>query len=128
MRCFLNDPATTEIYTYLHTLSLHDALPISQWYPPFATRSRARTEHAGAGAGFRFHPVRYTRARPVARPTPRHERRGEIERRSEENTSELQSIMRISYAVFCLKKKNNTVYQAQTNYCTNKSTNLTQNE
>src|SRR3546814_2085249 len=32
----------------------------------------------------------------------------EIEhRRSEEHTSELQSLMRISYAVFCLKKKNN---------------------
>src|SRR3546814_10058455 len=32
--------------------------------------------------------------------------------RSEEHTSELQSLMRISYAVFCLKKKNryNTIY------------------
>src|SRR3546814_17489749 len=45
---FFNDTATTEIYTYLHTLSLHDALPIflaalapvsmlavvpSGWYP-----------------------------------------------------------------------------------------------
>src|SRR3546814_5985039 len=30
-------------------------------------------------------------------------------RRSEEHTSELQSLMRISYAVFCLKKKKNTV-------------------
>src|SRR3546814_4362090 len=29
-------------------------------------------------------------------------------RRSEEHTSELQSLMRISYAVFCLKKKRNT--------------------
>src|SRR3546814_10660419 len=28
--------------------------------------------------------------------------------RSEEHTSELQSLMRISYAVFCLKQKNNT--------------------
>src|SRR3546814_7315932 len=28
--------------------------------------------------------------------------------RSEEHTSELQSLMRISYSVFCLKKKNNT--------------------
>src|SRR3546814_8521583 len=33
------------------------------------------------------------------------------ERRSEEHTSELQSLMRISYAVFCLKKKNNTTQQ-----------------
>src|SRR3546814_10141085 len=31
---------------------------------------------------------------------------GMIVKRSEEHTSELQSLMRISYAVFCLKKKN----------------------
>src|SRR3546814_3078261 len=31
-------------------------------------------------------------------------------RRSEEHTSELQSLMRISYAVFCLKKKNNNIH------------------
>src|SRR3546814_1908716 len=31
---------------------------------------------------------------------------GTISARSEEHTSELQSLMRISYAVFCLKKKN----------------------
>src|SRR3546814_1747543 len=31
------------------------------------------------------------------------------EPRSEEHTSELQSLMRISYAVFCLQKKNNTL-------------------
>src|SRR3546814_2301996 len=36
---------------------------------------------------------------------PRHHR-GDHEGRSEEHTSELQSLMRISYAVFCLKKKN----------------------
>src|SRR3546814_10320542 len=40
--------------------------------------------------------------------------------RSEEHTSELQSLMRISYAVFCLKKKNkinivNTTYNVPTN-------------
>src|SRR3546814_1149499 len=32
------------------------------------------------------------------------------ETRSEEHTSELQSLMRISYAVFCLKKKNKLTY------------------
>src|SRR3546814_5175592 len=32
-------------------------------------------------------------------------------KRSEEHTSELQSLMRISYAVFCLKKKNNKKQQ-----------------
>src|SRR3546814_10229381 len=31
-------------------------------------------------------------------------------KRSEEHTSELQSLMRISYAVFCLKKKTNTYH------------------
>src|SRR3546814_1812170 len=35
-------------------------------------------------------------------------RRAGGERRSEEHTSELQSLMRISYAVFCLKKKKKT--------------------
>src|SRR3546814_7531760 len=34
-------------------------------------------------------------------------RRATADRRSEEHTSELQSLMRISYAVFCLKKKQN---------------------
>src|SRR3546814_9925467 len=35
-------------------------------------------------------------------------RRGWVVVRSEEHTSELQSLMRISYAVFCLKKKKTT--------------------
>src|SRR3546814_2230702 len=35
------------------------------------------------------------------------------EGRSEEHTSELQSLMRISYAVFCLKKKNNTATSSE---------------
>src|SRR3546814_6479474 len=39
--------------------------------------------------------------------------------RSEEHTSELQSLMRISYAVFCLKKK-------KKNTCKDKTTNTTQ--
>src|SRR3546814_9387176 len=34
--------------------------------------------------------------------------------RSEEHTSELQSLMRISYAVFCLKKKKKTMKQSKT--------------
>src|SRR3546814_4650432 len=33
--------------------------------------------------------------------------------RSEEHTSELQSLMRISYAVFCLKKKNKNLHTKQ---------------
>src|SRR3546814_1006844 len=35
--------------------------------------------------------------------------------RSEEHTSELQSLMRISYAVFCLKKKNNNKKKSNIN-------------
>src|SRR3546814_5798017 len=41
-----------------------------------------------------------------------HRKAGEIKiaaQRSEEHTSELQSLMRISYAVFCLKTKNNKI-------------------
>src|SRR3546814_10573415 len=39
--------------------------------------------------------------------------------RSEEHTSELQSLMRISYAVFCLKKKKKSKYKLYINkYCT----------
>src|SRR3546814_2514627 len=37
------------------------------------------------------------------------------EGRSEEHTSELQSLMRISYAVFCLKKKTNKKYRHTNN-------------
>src|SRR3546814_3268334 len=39
---------------------------------------------------------------PLDLDDPRHPR---FDRRSEEHTSELQSLMRISYAVFCLKKQ-----------------------
>src|SRR3546814_7965197 len=36
--------------------------------------------------------------------------------RSEEHTSELQSLMRTSYAVFCLKKKNKKIIQSNVQY------------
>src|SRR3546814_5959027 len=42
-------------------------------------------------------------------------RRAALMPRSEEHTSELQSLMRISYAVFCLKKKNKTQKTIHTN-------------
>src|SRR3546814_1377529 len=38
-----------------------------------------------------------------------HRAEGDADRRSEEHTSELQSLMRISYAVLCLKKKNKAI-------------------
>src|SRR3546814_10285862 len=49
--------------------------------------------------------------------------------RSEEHTSELQSLMRISYAVFCLKKKNITKQQKNKETCIvyNKSNKLQTN-
>src|SRR3546814_18502544 len=56
-------------------------------YP--AARCPAHRQHGGG------HPQRHS-----------DRRRGE---RSEEHTSELQSLMRISYAVFCLKKKKNKI-------------------
>src|SRR3546814_9708561 len=42
--------------------------------------------------------------------------------RSEEHTSELQSLMRISYAVFCLKKKTKTNNNTTTHNTTNRTT------
>src|SRR3546814_1768051 len=63
---------------------LHDALPISRARAPRALRS-----------------ARSAPAPRWDRPHRRHIRSA----RSEEHTSELQSLMRISYAVFCLKKK-----------------------
>src|SRR3546814_3328014 len=41
--------------------------------------------------------------------------RSDVEWRSEEHTSELQSLMRISYAVFCLKKKKNMIQRVRYN-------------
>src|SRR3546814_8115844 len=47
---------------------------------------------------------------------------GHGRRRSEEHTSELQSLMRISYAVFCLKKKNTQLNNIRRIYHTTSST------
>src|SRR3546814_3108340 len=41
---------------------------------------------------------------------------GNKQGRSEEHTSELQSLMRISYAVFCLKKKKRTTHRLNKRY------------
>src|SRR3546814_4659474 len=50
---------------------------------------------------------RYTLVELVPEPAQRDLLQQAVEVRSEEHTSELQSLMRISYAVFCLKTKNN---------------------
>src|SRR3546814_7123346 len=89
--CFINDTATTEIYTYWHTLSLHDALPISRSHH---AERRSRCIPRGQSCA---HEPREGGDMGIGQP------RGAS--RSEEHTSELQSLMRISYAVFCLKKK-----------------------
>src|SRR3712207_9298722 len=88
---FFNDTATTEIYT----LSLHDALPIC----------------LGVGEGARGW-VRGARGERRAVPSHLAPRTSHLtavcsraSSRSEEHTSELQ-YANISYAVFCLKKKN----------------------
>src|SRR5213595_4348672 len=73
------ETATTEISTTEDTLSLHDALPIY-----LAERGAAATTQERRRA---------QNARQLLR--------------SEEHTSELQSPSVISYAVFCLNKKNN---------------------
>src|SRR3546814_6468768 len=64
---------------------------------------------------------------PLAdRHAPRRQPRRDIDdvgnRRSEEHTSELQSLMRISYAVFCLKKKTTITTDSNTNIPTQHST------
>src|SRR3546814_10566301 len=48
-------------------------------------------------------------------------------RRSEEHTSELQSLMRTSYAVFCLKKKKNTTRTIKPPDTTSRYTDIKQN-
>src|SRR3546814_3489865 len=71
--------------------------PASRLVPLVAARIRgnARTRALRCGAHARLHPGGAGPREDV-----------EVEGRSEEHTSELQSLMRISYAVFCLKKKN----------------------
>src|SRR3546814_1929271 len=71
---------------------------------PYTTlfRSKARkaasgVRRRGAGVGVRAHRGRFEAMILLKK---------QSEIRSEEHTSELQSLMRISYAVFCLKKKN----------------------
>src|SRR3546814_13317369 len=107
---FFNDTATTEIYTYLHTLSLHDALPISSIGSGATSptpSSISSGNHVASGACM-ANRTRRRSARAGRGSTPSWRCCGP--RRSEEHTSELQSLMRISYAVFCLKKKKNNIY------------------
>src|SRR3546814_4126558 len=68
--------------------------------------------HAPDGARIGYDPWLHTRSWVKAAREALESRNGELvalpDNRSEEHTSELQSLMRISYAVFCLTKKNHT--------------------
>src|SRR3546814_4299124 len=104
---FFNDPATTEIYTYCHTLSLHDALPI------FVAALKGGVIGGGCelalAADIRVSDTTLKLALPEILYGVLPDTGGTqmMTARSDEHTSELQSLMRISYAVFCLKKKSN---------------------
>src|SRR3546814_6126305 len=106
---FFNVPATPEINTYGHTLSLHDALPISSGCR--STVARFSSTKASCSSPVRASAAGTKRSgrRRCSRTstTSGHSSFPGVARRprSEEHTSELQSLMRISYAVFCLKKK-----------------------
>src|SRR3546814_2233480 len=86
------------------------ALDLQQMALPPLARLETRKTHDHAETS-RNNPVPHLRRGPgragAARPG----------RRSEEHTSELQSLMRISYAVFCLKKK--THHTNQNNHILN---------
>src|SRR3546814_14115765 len=110
-----NVTATYEIYTHGHTLSLHDARPISFGFDVFRRNAIVGNfKRGGAHDGRLAYGVALDYPLPLHaqhgsqaqrfRSIGSHERR-DSGRRSEEHTSELQSLMRISYAVFCLKKK-----------------------
>src|SRR3546814_3098899 len=83
---------------------------------PYTTlfRSGQAVGQAQPRAGPRLRPAWRPRlmvlgvGRPKLPKTLSYEESRELAQRSEEHTSELQSLMRISYAVFCLKKKKNT--------------------
>src|SRR3546814_9988079 len=64
--------------------------------------ARSRFHHRVAGGEYRRQYTAHREAAPLAADVARGFHAG----RSEEHTSELQSLMRISSAVFCLKKKN----------------------
>src|SRR3546814_12464412 len=109
---FFKETATTEIYTFLHTLSLHDALPIcalgdQRFHLVLRDRLAARAgEPEGAEHRLGRNPQQPDRGGGNARQPVR----------SEEHTSELQSLMRTSYAVFFLKKKTKKITLTSTTY------------
>src|SRR3546814_969131 len=107
---FFNDTATTEIYTYGHTRSLHDALPIyeDRWggEMEWDRAHRGKSDLYGESIYTTRWEVFGNYQLPVKDQVLfRFSTNGHRQNRSEEHTSELQSLMRISYAVFCLQTK-----------------------
>src|SRR3546814_4959433 len=90
-----NSPATTRIYAYCNTISLHYALPIYNAAGIGRHTDCAQRRRGGSAGG----------GGKAAAACNQRVSRNRGPPRSEEHTSELQSLMRISYAVFCLKKK-----------------------
>src|SRR3546814_9340964 len=80
---------------------------------------RGQAHHRGAGPGRR----RVLQLQALLRELPVHP--GSARVRSEEHTSELQSLMRISYAVFCLKKKKKTTKKSKLQQTNTRTTTTT---
>src|SRR3546814_14227513 len=127
---YMTDTATTDSHTYVHTLSLHDALPNYRDRANInddqqqGDELRLQQNHKSRSIEERHdqpeHAVHRITREYRQRTAGDHQRSKQIKgqdvnhfkifpfggacARSEEHTSELQSLMRISYAVFCLKK------------------------
>src|SRR3546814_5485446 len=72
-------------------------------FSPLGHDTHVKTKNATCMALATTQPVSVSRNENIVKNYPENH---EQVMRSEEHTSELQSLMRISYAVFCLKKKN----------------------
>src|SRR3546814_6908509 len=89
---------TASRFYFLHSFGFHcndgNTLATSEYGTRFVS-----AVHKDNVFGVQFHPEKS------------HHYGSRLLQRSEEHTSELQSLMRISYAVFCLKKQNNTQHK-----------------
>src|SRR3546814_5186327 len=97
----------------------HAALPNQDASPSFSPTVTSGIRPQLSASGGRHIPIRTGARSDNLLSLPRHDKAagraggllsegGRSGTRSEEHTSELQSLMRISYAVFCLKKKKKT--------------------